>query len=155
MVISENFVWFTNENNRRLNVKVISSYINEREENFPYQKLLQKQKQKTTQKWTFWEFLFFFSRPSPFQFLIKTKLWPEYLDQRIKSKEILVLNICEEITIIIDSEVMEFRLLTTKVNTTSACECWWKNSERKNSQGRKTISLRNQIYCHIVSKTAF
>ena len=46
MVISENFVWFTNENNRRLNVKVISSYINEREENFPYQKLLQKQNKK-------------------------------------------------------------------------------------------------------------
>ena len=101
-----------------------------------------KNKQKTTQKWTFWEFLFFFSRPSPFQFLIKTKLWREYLDQRIKSKEILVLNICEEITIIIDSEVMEFRLLTTKVNTTSACECWWKNSERKNFQGRKTMSLK-------------
>ena len=48
MVISENFVWFTNENNRRLNVKVISSYINEREENFLYQKLLQKQKKNNT-----------------------------------------------------------------------------------------------------------
>ena len=112
-------------------------------------------KQKTTQKWTFWDFLFFFSRLLPFQFLTKTKLWPEYLDQRNKSKEIPVLNICEEITILIDSEDTEFRLLTTKVNTASACECLSKNFEQKNFRGKKHHFKDTKFFAILYQKLPF